>query len=61
MKKEFKISAGKLNITVSVGCAMYPMDTKEAGTVMECADKALYDVKERGRDGYALFDGIDKA
>ncbi len=60
MKEQFNISTGTLNITVSVGCAMYPVDTKKVEKVMECADLALYEVKERGRDGYALFNDVDK-
>ena len=57
IKKDFKTSAGRLKVTVSIGCAMYPVDTKEIDTVMECADKALYITKENGRNGYTLFGG----
>ncbi len=57
IKKDFKTSAGRLKVTVSIGCAMYPVDTKEIDTVMECADKALYITKENGRNGYTLFSG----
>ena len=54
-KKDFKTSAGRLKVTVSIGCAMYPVDTDEIDTVMECADKALYVTKDNGRNGYTLF------
>ena len=59
IKKDFKTSAGRLKVTVSIGCAMYPTDTNEIDTVMECADKALYMTKENGRNGYTLFGGKD--
>ncbi len=57
IKNDFKTSAGRLKVTVSIGCAMYPVDTNEIDTVMECADKALYITKENGRNGYTLFGG----
>ncbi len=60
MKPEFAISARRLQITVSVGCAMYPEDVNEPDKLMEYADKALYVTKDRGRNGYTLFGSIDK-
>ncbi len=60
-RKPFKTSAGNLNLSFSVGCAMYPIDNMDKTKVMECADKALYAAKDRGRNGYVLFSGIDKA
>jgi diguanylate cyclase (GGDEF)-like protein len=59
-KEEFEISEGKLKLTVSIGCAMYPLDTEKKEKVMECADRALYITKERGRNGYTLFGSIDE-
>jgi diguanylate cyclase (GGDEF)-like protein len=59
-KEEFETSRGKLKLTVSIGCAMYPLDTDKKDLVMECADKALYITKEKGRDGYTLFGSIDE-
>ena len=60
MKPEFVTSACILQITVSVGCAMYPEDVSEPDKLMEYADKALYVTKDRGRNGYTLFGSIDK-
>ncbi len=60
-KKPINTSAGDLKITVSVGCALYPRDTKDSRNVMECADKALYETKERGRNGFTLFGSINKS
>jgi diguanylate cyclase (GGDEF)-like protein len=61
VKDPIKTSAGDLKITVSVGCAMYPLDTKDSKSVMDNADKALYETKERGRNGYTLFSSINKS
>ncbi len=58
-KKPFKTSKGDLKLTVSIGCAMYPIDTDDSETVLECADKALYVTKGKGRNGYTLFNGVD--
>jgi diguanylate cyclase (GGDEF)-like protein len=59
-QKPFKTSSGNLKLSFSVGCAMYPIDNIDKTKVMECADKALYAAKEKGRNGYVLFSGIDK-
>ena len=61
MRKDITVSSGTLSITVSVGCALYPKDSEDMDRVMECADKALYGTKEKGRDGYTLFGRIDHA
>ncbi len=61
MREKFNTSSGEMGITVSVGCAMFPSDSGDLDKVMEYADKALYETKERGRDGYTLFGGIDHA
>lgn len=40
--------AGKL--TISVGVAFYPQDSRDARTLIDCADQALYRSKADGRD-----------
>lgn len=60
-KKKFKTSAGDLKLTVSIGCAMFPEETYDNQNVIECADKALYVTKEKGRNGYTLFGDINKS
>ena len=60
MRDKFETTAGSLQITVSIGYASYPQDVLDPDKLMECADSALYATKERGRDGYTLFSGIDK-
>ena len=55
IKEEYLLSSGPLNITASLGCALYPNHTDDPTKVMNYADAALYEVKERGRNGYQLF------
>ena len=55
VKEEYNLSSGPLSITASIGCALYPNHTDDPTRVMSYADAALYEVKERGRNGYQLF------
>ena len=49
------INKKKLKITLSIGCALYPSDTNDPTQIMALADRALYYVKENGRNAYKLF------
>ncbi len=40
----------QLNVTVSIGCAMFPHDGKDQASLIECADKAMYYSKDHGRN-----------
>jgi diguanylate cyclase (GGDEF)-like protein len=46
-------------ITVSVGVASYPAHADSALTLIEAADRAMYDAKRRGRDRVVAADGSD--
>ena len=48
----------KIDITLSIGCALYPSDTNDPSQIMALADKALYHVKENGRNNYMLFSSL---
>ena len=45
----------KISISGSIGVSLYPRDGSNYNQLLNCADKALYDVKEQGKDGYKLF------
>jgi diguanylate cyclase (GGDEF)-like protein/PAS domain S-box-containing protein len=50
----FHIGSREIMVTISVGCAVFPVDAENPVDMLRAADKALYDVKHRGRDGYAI-------
>jgi diguanylate cyclase (GGDEF)-like protein/PAS domain S-box-containing protein len=50
----FRIGEEEIVVTVSVGCAVFPVDAENPVDMLKAADAALYEVKHRGRDGYAV-------
>jgi diguanylate cyclase (GGDEF)-like protein len=42
-------------MTASVGIAIYPKDGADEGTLLKNADKAMYQAKQTGRNGYSFF------
>lgn len=47
---------GAVQISASIGIAMFPDDSVSARTLMIHADAAMYHVKEQGRNGYSFFE-----
>jgi diguanylate cyclase (GGDEF)-like protein len=50
--------AGEVGVTVSMGVATYPADSKTIEGLIEKADEALYWVKSHGRNGVAPYQGL---
>jgi diguanylate cyclase (GGDEF)-like protein len=48
-------NGGVLNISSSIGVAIYLEHAKSHTILMECADKAMYEAKKRGRNNVVLF------
>lgn len=46
---------GDMQLSVSIGIAIAPYHGKTYQELYKCADKALYETKERGRNGYSLY------
>jgi len=54
-REPFTFDDHAINITTSIGIAIYPNDGKDAGTLIRNADAAMYRAKEKGRDNYQRF------
>ncbi|MFT7217222.1 MAG: diguanylate cyclase (GGDEF)-like protein [Paraglaciecola sp.] len=50
-----KTNSITLHISSSIGVAIYPQHAKNQTILMECADKAMYEAKNRGRNQFVLF------
>ncbi|MEM8780106.1 MAG: GGDEF domain-containing protein [Cyanobacteria bacterium P01_G01_bin.49] len=55
LKFPLEIEGRPLNITSSIGIAIYPDDGQDADTLIKKADTALYQVKKQGRNNYHFF------
>lgn len=52
MARPFNIKGIKANISLSIGIARYPCDGDNIDNLLKAADKAMYKVKESGRNNY---------
>ncbi len=46
------------HMSFSAGLAKYPFDAENIDELIRCADKALYSIKESGRDGYRWYKNL---
>ncbi|MDA8621425.1 EAL domain-containing protein [Psychrosphaera sp.] len=54
----FKIDDHEVNLTTSIGVAIYPKHGSKADSLMRCADTALNRVKISGRNDALIFDHV---
>lgn len=47
---------GMVNVTVSIGGALYPVNAEASEQLLTCADRAMYAAKEAGRNTFVLYD-----
>jgi diguanylate cyclase (GGDEF)-like protein len=59
VRQPILINEHELNITLSIGIAIYPVDGEDIKTLLKNADDALYAAKDRGRDNYQIFSDIN--
>lgn len=52
----FELGGHRLNVSASVGVALYPDDGLEATALLKHADTAMYTVKRSGKDGVSHYD-----
>lgn len=50
----YVVRGHEFRITLSVGASFYPRDGHDAAMLLERADRAMYEVKARGRNGYRI-------
>jgi diguanylate cyclase (GGDEF)-like protein/PAS domain S-box-containing protein len=56
-KQPVTIDGNQLTVTTSIGIAIYPDNGQSIEEMLQSADKAMYYVKEHGRNSFRLFDG----
>lgn len=54
VKAPLQVGGRELYVTTSVGIAVFPEDGKEAEALLKCADTAMYQAKQSGRNTYQL-------
>jgi diguanylate cyclase (GGDEF)-like protein len=57
MNKTYAAHGASVNVSVSVGIALYPASGRDYEELYHNADKALYKVKGSGKNTYALYSG----
>jgi len=55
LSEPYKIAQHNLQVTASIGIALYPEDGTDLETLSKNADTAMYRAKQEGRDGYRFF------
>jgi|GEM_PF-5741754 diguanylate cyclase (GGDEF)-like protein len=54
-QKPFVLGGHELSVTASVGISTYPVDGRDAETLMKNADSAMYSAKRNGRNSYQCY------
>jgi diguanylate cyclase (GGDEF)-like protein len=49
------IGGHEINLSASIGICTYPVDARDAGTLLSNADIAMYQAKEQGRNRYRFY------
>lgn len=51
----FYVEGHQLHVTASIGISLSPHDGEDVATLLRNADSAMYQAKERGRNGYQFY------
>lgn len=55
LAQPFVVDGVNFSLGCSIGVAMYPADGRTLDTLIQCADTAMYRVKERGRGSFRFY------
>ncbi|RQW76885.1 MAG: EAL domain-containing protein, partial [Geobacter sp.] len=53
--RPFVLEGRTINISASIGIALYPNDAQNAESLFKCADTAMYHAKNEGKSNYRFF------
>ena len=57
----YELGHGRVTrMSASIGIALFPSDATDSTDLIQCADEAMYEVKKRGRNGFAYYRGAPK-
>lgn len=56
LAQPFIIEGVALQISASIGIALYPIHEENIDNLVKCADRAMYSAKRKGRNCYAMYD-----
>lgn len=56
ISERFIINKQAVYTSLSIGIAKYPEDANNAEQLLNCANQAMYNAKEKGRNGFQFFD-----
>lgn len=55
---DIDLDDNQVSISASIGIAMYPNDAETAEELLKCADLAMFNAKDEGRNRYAFFNQL---
>lgn len=55
---DIDLDDNQVSISTSIGIAMYPTDAESAEELLKCADLAMFNAKDEGRNRYAFFNQV---
>ncbi len=56
LSQPYEVEQLSIILSVSIGVAIYPRDDVNPDTLLRCADQAMYQAKQSGRNQFHLFD-----
>jgi len=61
MQKEFVVDESLLRVTTSIGIAAFPAHAESVEGLLQCADLAMYEAKQSGRNTFRFYDAKMRA